>query len=543
MTSLFNNLNLRMKTLPPILLLTLIILGTGGYLLIDSAETATREQRDQAFKALQAEQQSSKQEMLNALKLKANFIGRFLAKTAPDLILSFDFSVLDSYQKEAARDDEVAYAIYLKPDDTPFIRVKKPADSSQIIEYAYPIVYDGEKLGKLMIGMSTAKVDRQIQLSDQRINKVLEQFNASGEQVLNHYYTIIGFNILGVMLVISIVLIFVIQHFIIGPINETTSLIKNISAGHGDLTVRLPVNSHDDIGQLRQAVNDFVEQLQGMIGKIVAEVNLMTQSVSVMQQTSSTLTQESDAQQQQTSAIASAINQMTDTVQQVVLSTEETVKAADEGKQQASVGQKIVLENTQSIRTLSSEVDAASTVITKLESDSEKIGMILDVINGIAEQTNLLALNAAIEAARAGEQGRGFAVVADEVRTLASRTHESTLEIRETIEHVQKGTHDVVQVMQGGKSAAEKSVSQAEQASSALDTITGVVSTITEMTNGIAHLAKGQSQAAEEINHNIINISTISQRVAQESRNSAEASQQLSQLAQRLNDITGQFKI
>jgi methyl-accepting chemotaxis protein len=543
MTSLFNNLNLRMKTLPPILLLTLIILGTGGYLLIDSADNATRQQRDKALQALQTEQQSSKQEMLNALRLKADFIGRFLAKTAPDLILSYDFPVLDSYQKEAAKDSEIAYAIYLKPDGKPFIDFKKPADSNRIVEHFYSIVYDGETLGKLMIGMSTAKVDEQLKQSDQRIKSVLDDFNASGEETLHHYYTIIGFNILGVMLVISIVLIFVTQRFIIGPINETTTLIKDISAGHGNLTVRLPINSRDDIGQLRQAVNDFVEQLQGMISSIVTEVGTMTQSVSVMQQTSTILTQESDAQQFQTSEIASAIKQLADTIQKVVHSTEETVKAADQGQQQAGIGQKIVLENTQSIRTLSNEVEAASEVITKLESDSEKIGMILDVINGIAEQTNLLALNAAVEAARAGEQGRGFAVVADEVRTLASRTHESTLEIRETIEHVQKGTHDVVQVMQGGKSAAENSVTLAEQASSALDTITEVVSKITGMTTGIAQMAKGQSQAAEEINKNIMNISSISQRVAQESRNSAQASQQLTQLAQRLNEITGQFKI
>ena len=543
MTKLFNNLSLRMKTLPPILLLTLLILGTGGYLLINSAEEATRTQHDKAYNALLAEQQSSKQEMLNALKLKADFIGRFLAKTAPDLIISFDFDVLDSYQKEAAKDEEVAYAVYLKPDDTPFIDFKKPADMSQIVEHFYPINYDGETLGKLKIGMSTEKVNKQIALSEARIQKALQELNREGEAVLQHYYAIISFNIIGVMIVISLVLIFMTQHFIIGPINETTSLIKDISAGHGDLTARLPVTSEDDIGQLRLAVNDFVEQLQGMIGKIVNEVSIMNQSVSVMQQTSTTLTQESDSQQKQTDEIANAIKNMADTVQRVVASTEETVSAADKGKQQADIGQKIVIENTQSIRTLSSEVESASTVITKLESDSEKIGMILDVINGIAEQTNLLALNAAIEAARAGEQGRGFAVVADEVRTLASRTHESTLEIRETIEHVQKGTHDVVEVMQGGKSAAEKSVAQAEQASLALNSITEVVSDITSKTNGIAQLAKGQSQAAEEINSTITTISSISQRVAQESRNSAEASQQLTQLAERLNKITGQFKI
>lgn len=543
MNKLFNNLNLRMKTLPPILLLTLLILGTGGYLLIDSAEQATRTQHDKAYNALLAEQQSSKQEMLNALKLKADFIGRFLAKTAPDLIISFDFDVLDSYQKEAAKDEEVAYAVYLKPDNTPFIAFKKPADMSQIVEHFYPIAYDGETLGKLMIGMSTEKVNKQIALSEARIEKALQDLNREGEAVLQHYYAIIGFNILGVMLVISLILIFMTQHFIIGPINETTSLIKNISAGHGDLTVRLPITSHDDIGQLRQAVNDFVEQLQGMIGNIVNEVNIMNQSVAVMQQTSDTLTQESTTQQQQTGIIADSIKQLADTVQKVVESTEATVSAAGKGQQQAGVGQKIVNENMDSIRTLSSEVEAASTVITRLESDSEKIGMILDVINGIAEQTNLLALNAAIEAARAGEQGRGFAVVADEVRTLASRTHESTLEIRETIEHVQKGTHDVVQVMQGGKSAAEKSVAQAEQAGAALNEINEVVNNITQMTTGIAQMARSQSQAADEINQNITGISSISQRVAQESLHSAEASKQLSQLSQRLNEITAQFKI
>ncbi len=543
MSKLFDNLNLRMKTLPPILLTTLLILGTGGYLLIDSAEQATLEQKEKAQKALQIEQQTTRKEMLHALELKADFIGRFLAKTAPDLILSFDFDVLDSYQKEAASDHEVAYAVYLKSDGTPFIKFNKPADQSQIVEHFYPIEYDGETLGKLMIGMSTVEVDKQIKLSDARIAKVISDFNAIGEEILQHYYAIIGFNILGVMLVISLLLIFITQRFIIGPIHETTSLIKDISAGHGDLTARLPVASQDDIGQLRQAVNDFVAQLQGMVRNIVDEVNQMNQNVSLMRKTSKTLADESSAQQSQTGQIASAIQSLTETVQQVVASTDETVSAADKGQQQATIGQQIVADNKQSIRTLSSEVDAASQVITKLESDSEKIGMILDVINGIAEQTNLLALNAAIEAARAGEQGRGFAVVADEVRTLASRTHESTLEIRETIEHVQKGTRDVVEVMHGGKSAAEKSVAQAEQASNALNEITAVVGKITQMTTGIAQLARGQSQAASEINSNIVTVSSISERVAQESLNSANVSQDLEQLAQRLNQITAQFKI
>ena len=348
---------------------------------------------------------------------------------------------------------------------------------------------------------------------------------------------------MSLIIIISALVIYSFRRFVIKPIQETSDLITGLSDGHGDLTVRLPVDHQDEIGTLRSAVNKFVTELQTMIKSIVQEVDTLNEQAARMQNISSIMSQESDSQLQQTSQVATAMNQMTATVQGVANNASETAAAADEGKSQAETGQNVVNETVNNIRSLSVEVDNASQVISKLEEDSQRIGMILDVINGIAEQTNLLALNAAIEAARAGEQGRGFAVVADEVRTLASKTHKSTLEIRETIEHVQKGTSDVVRVMQGGKDSAEQSVQQAEQAGSALDSIITVVTNITDMTTQIAIAAKEQSNVAEEINANIISINTISERVANGTENTSSSSQELMHLTERLHALTSQFKI
>jgi len=191
---------------------------------------------------------------------------------------------------------------------------------------------------------------------------------------------------------------------------------------------------------------------------------------------------------------------------------------------------------------LASEVENAADVIDKLRQDSENIGTVLDVIKGIAEQTNLLALNAAIEAARAGEQGRGFAVVADEVRTLASRTQESTQEIQEMIERLQSRSSDAVNVMEQGRSRAEKTVDQAAMAGDSLDAITNSVASINEMNTLIAAASEEQSSVSEEINRNVVNINSLADDSVQGAQQTTSESEALAALAQRLQDLVSQFK-
>ncbi len=248
-------------------------------------------------------------------------------------------------------------------------------------------------------------------------------------------------------------------------------------------------------------------------------------------------------QNAQTEQVATAMNEMVVTIQEVARSASSAAESANSADSEAATGNQVMAESITSINTLAQEVQRTFDFITKLKEESDSIGAVLDVIRGIAEQTNLLALNAAIEAARAGEQGRGFAVVADEVRTLASRTQESTQEIQDMIERLQAGANEAVNVMQEGRNRAEISVGQSAKAGNALQSIASVVDNIKDMNMHIATAAEQQSATADEINRNVVNISNFANETASGAEQSAKAAEDLSHLAIQLQDIVKRFKV
>ncbi len=249
------------------------------------------------------------------------------------------------------------------------------------------------------------------------------------------------------------------------------------------------------------------------------------------------------AQQSGTDQVATAVCEMVATIKEVARNTAQAADAAREADAQTKSGDLVVKQAIDVIEVLAKDVDRASQVISKLSDDSQNIGMVLNVIRGIAEQTNLLALNAAIEAARAGEQGRGFAVVADEVRMLASRTNQSTQEIQKMIEQLQAGAKEAVQVMERGGTQARTSVQEATKAGTSLSSIANSVANITDMSTQIAVAIEQQSMVAEEISRNIITISQINTQTSDGAGQTEDASAELARLAIHLQNVVSQFKV
>lgn len=336
---------------------------------------------------------------------------------------------------------------------------------------------------------------------------------------------------------------FFVSRGIIVPLNATNKMLKDIAEGDGDLTVRVPINTKDEIGEMGTNFNAFIEKLQGIIGEIAGATSQLAASAEEMAAITEETSSGVENQKDETVQVASAITEMTATVQEVANNAESATAAAADADSEAKAGNQIVSSTVQAISELATEVESSAAVIEKLKGDSENIGTVLDVIKGIAEQTNLLALNAAIEAARAGEQGRGFAVVADEVRTLAQRTQESTAEIESLINALQGGAEEAVTVMAKSRDRASTTVEQAKHAGESLSSITRAVGTILQLNTQIATAAEEQSSVSEEINRNVINIQDISEQTASGAEQTATASAELARLGEQLQNLVGQFKV
>ncbi len=346
----------------------------------------------------------------------------------------------------------------------------------------------------------------------------------------------------GLMFVVGLILVYFISKGISNPIKHTVDAMNDIAGGEGDLTMRLDESGRDEIAMLARAFNKFSEKVRKTVSQVAGSTSRLTSAAEELDMITRETTAGVLQQQSETEQVATAMNEMTATVQEVARHASEAVNLAQSANQESVNGKNIVAETTSVINKLASEIERSATVINELESDSENIGSVLDVIKGIAEQTNLLALNAAIEAARAGDQGRGFAVVADEVRTLASRTQQSTEEIQNMIERLQRNSRQAVEVMQASRDCAGISVDKANEASTSLMTITQAVTNISDMNVQIATAAEEQSSVAEEINRNISNINDVVQQTANGTGKISEASSELSQLSHDLQQLVSQFK-
>lgn len=418
---------------------------------------------------------------------------------------------------------------------------------------AFRSYYDvGKKMAQAYIDEGPSGGNKKMAQFDEvaaNIAKKVESFRVSArsraEEVLTEQRTMSDTAVKQIWIsAISVLMFLSIFYFImsnaLADLPVIVAQLKRVS--EGDLTAINHLDREDEIGELSKSINIMCASLDDMLTTIVGIANRLAKSSSEMSLIANQTNANVQQQRSETDQVATAMNEMTAAIYEVANNINHAADAAQEASVDTRSGQDIVSQTVSRIQDLARNIEKASETIQKLEQNSQKITTVLDVIKGVAEQTNLLALNAAIEAARAGEQGRGFAVVADEVRTLASRTQKSTEEINQMIAGLLAGTKDAVEVMNNSRENARSVVDQASHANTSLNNIALAVNQIYDMSTQIASSSEEQSSVSEEINRNIVKISDMTESTSQGALHIAETSEMLSGLAAQLERECGRFK-
>jgi len=387
---------------------------------------------------------------------------------------------------------------------------------------------------------------QKVRIAVQMLTKEEQKYNEEIENDMldNTHQTLTKTLIIAVIaIIISIILLIFTSTNIKKAFGNVIDSLNHIASGEGDLTKRLEESGDKEVKELAEKFNSFVIKIQLLIKQVSDASEQLIGSVKPLTEMSVDTKLNVNQQEHKIEQVATAMNEMTATVHEVARNANFASQAASSADAESIEGQKVVSDVVNAINDLSNDASNTSTTIHELEKETEQIGTVLDVIKSIAEQTNLLALNAAIEAARAGEQGRGFAVVADEVRTLASRTQQSTSEIQEMIERLQVGAKASVLAIEKSQKKTNEVVSHAESAGKALKEITEAASSIAQQNTQIATAAEQQSAVAEEINQNIVSINALSVQTADGAEHTAASCQDLEKTAHELQQMISMFKV
>jgi len=340
-------------------------------------------------------------------------------------------------------------------------------------------------------------------------------------------------------LLIGLLSLWLVSRNLIEPIRNLIDYVSRLS--RGQLAERVVSERRDELGNLAAAANTLRDFLADTFTRLQRSASDLDSASGELNAIATTMAGGTSEQFNRTDQVATAMNEMSATAQEVARHAADAARAADDADQSAQQGEKVMQTTIHSITQMRGEIANTATVIRRLETDSGRIGKVLEVIRGIAEQTNLLALNAAIEAARAGEAGRGFAVVADEVRNLAQRTAESIIEINQIIQNVQTGAVDAAQAIESGQARSDESVEQVTQAGAMLERITLAVEAIRDMNRQIATAAEEQTSVAEDISRNLTEITAIASTNLDNVQRTESASQNLHGLSGQLNEVTARL--
>ncbi|MGY5746031.1 methyl-accepting chemotaxis protein [Vibrio antiquarius] len=361
------------------------------------------------------------------------------------------------------------------------------------------------------------------------------------QELKEHTLSAVLISVIG--LIITSVLTSIVVSKGIQPLQHVAASLKDVAAGGGDLTARLKVESQDEVGEVAAAFNEFMDKLH----PLMQDIHRSATTVQTVSQSLNTQTSQASGQMQdhclETDKVVTAVTQMSMTAKEVASNTNATAQAIDDANSQVTAAQHEVEQAIEGITELVTEIDSTSDAISELSLQTEKITKVLDVIGEIAEQTNLLALNAAIEAARAGEQGRGFAVVADEVRSLASRTQNSTHEIGDMLKQLQNGVSRAVSTMSVSQKRGVKTAEESALIQQSLSGVHHSIGTIRDMGIQTASAAEEQSAVAEDINQNLVAIQQIVNNINETLQHAESISTQLSQSGTEIHGLVGNFKL
>ena len=417
------------------------------------------------------------------------------------------------------------------------------------VEMAQAYIDQGRDAGNLIMkrpgsGLddASAELSTDLEALNDSINLALDAEMEGLKYALEHSLKLS--HIFGVgMLVLLLMGVFITYHKIVPPLHELAMSLHDVADGSRDLTVKLDESGNDEISVVAQNFNKFVDQIHGLVKSVAdTSLNLVTASVEMSEVANQTRMGMGELKND-TSEVDNALTRISSSLQAMHENAEQASNSAREADSEAKAGSLVVQDNQHSINTLAGLVEDAATVIHQLEDDSKNIGSILDVIRGIAEQTNLLALNAAIEAARAGEQGRGFAVVADEVRTLAGRTQQSTTEIQQMIERLQSGAGKAVAAMENGQNQAKESVGLAGKAGEALQRILTSVETISQMNAQIVSAVEQQATETKAVDDKMNRINEVAEKTGANAEATESNSSRVGQMMSQLSDLVKEFHL